>query len=290
MPFTHARNFRIRYYECDANGHLNNANYLRFMQETATDASTAGGYGEKKYTEMNRYWLIFATQVEYLLPAFTNDTVQVKTWVTDFRRASSRRSYEFTRLETNELIARAYTDWIFLNASTHQPSTIPAELGQAFYPEGLPESFPPRQPFPKAPAPPPGVYKMRLHVTWQDIDSMQHVNNANYLNYVSECGFQAVAAHDWSWERMKEEGFAIFLRRIQIQYLGQAKLGDELEIATWVSDVKRSTAMRHYTITRISDGALLTRAHTLGVWVDLATLHPVRIPVKMLEDFSTNIV
>ena len=52
MPLTHTRTFRVRYYECDANGHLTSANYLRYMQETAFDASTAAGYGIDRYDRM----------------------------------------------------------------------------------------------------------------------------------------------------------------------------------------------------------------------------------------------
>ena len=40
-PVTHTRTFRIRHYECDRYGHVNNANYIRYMQEAAMDASAA---------------------------------------------------------------------------------------------------------------------------------------------------------------------------------------------------------------------------------------------------------
>ena len=40
----HERAFRVRQYECDPYGHVNHANYLRYMQEAAFDASAAVGY------------------------------------------------------------------------------------------------------------------------------------------------------------------------------------------------------------------------------------------------------
>jgi acyl-CoA thioester hydrolase len=89
---------------------------------------------------------------------------------------------------------------------------------------------------------------------------------------------------------MLAEGIAILIRGHQIQYLRPAVLDDELVISTWVSEVRRSTAVRHYTILRVSDNALLTRVRSLGVWVDLASQRPVRIPEKMLADFAANIV
>jgi acyl-CoA thioester hydrolase len=290
MPLTHTRRFRIRRYECDAYGHLNNANYLRFMQETAFDASAAGGYTMQRYNEINRYWLIRETGIEYLCPLRYEDVVEVKTWIADFRRASSRRAYEFRFSRDGQLAARAYTDWVFLNTTTGQPASIPPELRHAFYPEGMPASFPSRQPYPKAPPPPEGVFKMRRRVAWNDIDQLQHVNNAVYLNYITECSMQVLVYHGWSWQRMATEGFGIFLRRNHIQYLQPALLDDELEIATWASNVRRATANRHYVLRRVSDGALIAQATTYSVWVDLKNGQPMRIPAGFLHDFTPNIV
>jgi acyl-CoA thioester hydrolase len=133
------------------------------------------------------------------------------------------------------------------------------------------------------------VYKTRRRVAWHDLDSAQIVNNPVYLEYVEEAGFQCIAAHGWPVTRMTAEGFAILLRRHSIQYLLPAVLGDELEIATWASGVKRSTATRHYTVTRVSDGALLCRVDSLGVWVDLAAGRPIRIPAGFMDDFAPNL-
>jgi len=289
MPISHTRRFRIRYYECDAYGHLNNANYLRLMQETAFDASAAAGYDAGQYKRMGCRWLIRATQIEYLRPVQYDDSVLVRTWIEDFRRASSRRAYEFINEKSGEIAARAFSDWVWLSLETGQPVSIPLELRQAFFPEGIPDQFPKREAFPKPPPPPPGVFAIRLKVNWRDLDMVRHVNNANYLDYVEECGFQVIAAHHWPWTRMAEQGFAILLRQNQIQYFQSALLDDELEISTWASDVRRSTATRHYMIQRVSDGALLAQVNALGVWVDLQTGRPIRIPTELLSDFATNI-
>jgi acyl-CoA thioester hydrolase len=127
-------------------------------------------------------------------------------------------------------------------------------------------------------------------VVWRDIDDAKIVNNPFTLEYIEECGFQAVAAHGWPVERMSAAGFAIFIRRHQIQYQQPARLDDELEIATWASEVRRSTAIRHYTLHRLGDGDLVARVHSLGVWIDLATGRPVRIPAEFIADFAPNLV
>ena len=50
-----------------------------------------------------------------------------------------------------------------------------------------------------------------------------------------------------------------------------------------------ATAVRHYGISRVADGALLARAHVLWVFIDLATGRPCRIPTAFLAAFAPNV-
>jgi acyl-CoA thioester hydrolase len=289
-PLTHYRDFRIRHYECDAFGHLNNANYVRYMQETAFDASAAAGFDHEKYDQLGHHWLIRETDIEYLKPVGYGDTLTVKTWVIDFHRVRSRRAYEFYLNGSEDLIAKAETDWVYLNTESGKPATIPAEMIQGFFPNGIPKQTPPRQKFKVPPSPPAGKFETHLRVTWNDLDPVQHVNNAVYLSYVEECGMQVISAHGWPVTRMMEKGFAIFIRRNQIQYRLPALLNDELVLSTWASNVRRSTARRHYVIQRKSNGAEMATIHSLSVWVSLDTGKPIRIPGEFIADFVENIV
>ncbi len=290
MPLTYTRTFRVRHYECDAYAHVNNANYLRYMQETAFDASAAAGYDLARYAEMGRSWLIRETDIEYLRPLKYGDWVEVKTWVADFKRVTSRRDYELRIAGSGDMAARAWTEWVFIDTASAHPARIPPEMTAAFFPEGAPEALPAREHAPVQPPPPPGVFRARRRVVWADLDPARHVNNSVYLNYVEDCGMQVIAAFKWPVQRMWEEGFAIIARRNRIEYLQPAVLDDELELATWASDVKRATATRHYTITRVSDGALIARVDTLGVWVNLHTGQPTRIRPDFIADFAPNLV
>jgi acyl-CoA thioester hydrolase len=100
---------------------------------------------------------------------------------------------------------------------------------------------------------------------------------------------QVIAAHNWPIQRMQAEGFAILIRRHQIEYASPALLDDELTISTWVSSVRRSTAIRHYEICRTHSGQRIATVHSLGVWVDMKSGKPIRIPDQFLDDFSPNI-
>jgi acyl-CoA thioester hydrolase len=290
MPLIHERTFRVRHYECDAYGHVNHANYLRYMQEAAFDASAAAGYDIPRYEEMGRSWWVRETDITYLQPLRYGDSVTLKTWVLDFRRIHSRRAYELCKVGSGAVVAQASTDWVFLDSQVQRPVTVPQEMIAAFFPDGPPDEVPPREPFPKSPPPPADVFKMRRRVEWRDIDEAQHVNNATYVAYLEECAVQVAKAYGWPMARMIEARFGIVARRYRIEYRLPALMSDELELSTWVSDVKRATAIRHYTIKRVADGELLARAHVLWVWVDLDTGRPIRVPADFIADFAANIV
>jgi acyl-CoA thioester hydrolase len=158
---------------------------------------------------------------------------------------------------------------------------------QAFFPEGPPQMM--RSRFPTPPSPPPDVFQLRRLVDWADVDGAQHVNNAAYLAFMEDCAMCVLAAYDWPLVRIRAESFAILARRHHIEYQQPALLGDELELATWLSDVKRTSAVRHYTVTRASDDALLARARTLLQWADAETEQPVAIPAAFLRDLAPNV-
>ncbi len=286
MPLEFCRTFRIRHYECDAFGHVNHANYLRFMQETALDASAAVGFDVQWYRRHNRAWIIRETDITYLRPLVYGDVVAIRTWVDHFDHIRSRRAYHLALAGSGEPIAQAHTDWVYMNLETDRPEVVPPEMAAAF---AAPQLRIERQHFPKAPPAPAGTFTMRQAVTWHDLDTQQHVNNANYVTYLEECSMRVGSAFGWPAQRMLKEGFAIVARRYHIQYKQPARLGDVLLIGTWASGVRRATATRHYQISRAPDGPLLARANVLWVWVDLQTGHPIRIPEQFRSDFAPNI-
>lgn len=290
MPAIHTRAFEIRQYECDLYGHLNNANYIRYMQEAALSASAEVGWDIKRYQSIGHQWLIRETEIEFLQQLTYGETVVVTTWVDDFRRVRSRRIYEFRRSGTDELVARALTDWVYINIKTDQPSHIPEVIIRAYRPEGIPDIATRRDKFPQPPQPPVGVFRLCKRVEFRDVDIAGHLNNAAYFTFIEDASTQVGRHFGWPMRRIMDAGFAIIGREIRIEYLRPAFLDDELEIATYVSHVRRATAYRHYLITRLSDGQKLARARILWVWIDLQSGRPIRVPEAFTHDFADNIV
>lgn len=283
------RVFRVRHYECDAYGHLNNVNYVRYMQEIALDASADIGWTTERYQSIGHQWLIRETNIEYLQALHWNDEVEVTTYVADFRRVQSRRHYEFRRVSDNVLVAQANTNWVYLNTETQKPARIPENMMRDFSYDSLANNAP-YEKFPNPPPVPDGVFHLQKRAEWRDIDTVGHVNNAAYMSYCEDASTQVGRELGWTMKRMIDEGFALVLRRFHIQYLQPALLDDNIVISTWVSDVKRATALRHYDLVRASDNERLARAYGMVVCFDLEKQRPMRVPQHFLDAFSANIV
>ena len=278
----HTSVFRVRQYECDAYGHLNNVNYVRFLREAIVEAGASVGYALARSAAPGWRWQTRRLDIEYLRPARYGDTVELQVSAPGGEAEWVRRACEFRLAGSGDLVAQAMVEAVPVDPVSGQPVELPRTLH-----DGQPG---PTAALPALPSPPPGVFSVRHRVTWSDLDMTRHVGDATLLEYVEACGFGVIAAHGWPAARMAAQGFAIILRRHQIENLAPAALDDELEIATWASDVKRVTATRHYTIRRVTDGTLLTRVDTLGVWVDLTSGRPIRIPPDFLADFAPNLV
>src|SRR3954454_6420100 len=79
----------------DANGHANNVEFVRWMQDAAVAHADAAGCTAATLAAAGGAWVVRSHRIEYLRPAFAGDRLAVVTWVADFRRAFSLRKYEF---------------------------------------------------------------------------------------------------------------------------------------------------------------------------------------------------
>ena len=115
----------------DANGHANNVEFVRWMQEAAVAHADAVG-GTAATLAAGGTWVVRSHRVEYLRPGLAGDRIRVLTWVADFRRAFSTRKYEFVREADGVVVARGETDWVFVDARTGRPKSIPPEFESMF--------------------------------------------------------------------------------------------------------------------------------------------------------------
>jgi acyl-ACP thioesterase len=173
-------------------------------------------------------------ELEVLEPIPMGHTLRVSTAVVGHRRIWARRLGE-CRLADDRLAALVTTDWVLLD-SRNRVVRIPEDFGVAFTnPEVRSEILR---------VPPPGdrpAYRIELRVRPSDLDPLDHVNNAVYVDWLDE----ALEGAGWS------PGTP---RTLLVEYLAPAARGDDVAVELhgrpddWRAVIRRA------------DGAELVRA------------------------------
>ena len=127
----YSKSFQIRASAIDENGHVNNVAYIQWMQEIAVEHYFSSG-GTHPRQLLGRTWVVREHKIEYLLPAFAGEEIEIRTWVENIRRVRLLRQYEFIRGSDHKLLARGETVWVYVDASTGRPLAIPKDVYGVF--------------------------------------------------------------------------------------------------------------------------------------------------------------
>ena len=129
---TYLKTFIIPQSAIDENGHVNNVAYVQWMQDIAVEHySSIGGVTAQA---PNATWVVREHRIEYLLPAFEGEEIEIKTWVENIRRVRSLRKYEFVRKTDAKLLVKGETDWVYVDTKTGRPLPIPENVSSVFNP------------------------------------------------------------------------------------------------------------------------------------------------------------
>ena len=132
MPKIFSHRFIIPTEANDANGHVNNVAYLQWMQDVATMHSDAQGCTYERYRQFDASWFVRSHHIDYLRPAFAGEEIEILTWVSTMQRTRSLRRYCFRRSVDQEVLARAETDWVYVNTGNGRPRSVDSEIRNAF--------------------------------------------------------------------------------------------------------------------------------------------------------------
>lgn len=132
MPISavYARTITIPASAIDGNGHVNNVVYVQWMQDIAVEHYASLGGIEAQGADAT--WVVRKHSVEYLLPAFEGEEIEIRTWVENIRKVRSLRMYEFARKSDGKIMVKGETDWVFVDVSTGSPKPIPGEVERVF--------------------------------------------------------------------------------------------------------------------------------------------------------------
>jgi YbgC/YbaW family acyl-CoA thioester hydrolase len=130
------------------------------------------------------------------------------------------------------------------------------------------------------------VSETHIVVRTSELDSFGHVNHAVYLNYFEHARFEALKAAGFAWAELARRGWAIFVVRIEIDYVAETRGEDQLLIRTRAESFRRtSMVLAQEMIRDDGSGTVLARARVTAVWVD-ADRKPMRVPADVQEGLT----
>ena len=229
--------YRVRFDEAGANGLLRTSALLRYAQDVAWRHSEQLGFDRAWYQSRGLGWVVRGCELEVREPIPIGHTLRVSTAVVGHRRIWARRLGE-CRLADGRPAATVTTDWVLLDAR-NRVVRIPADFGVAFTnPEVRSEIL-----RVEAPAGAPAAV-IELRVRPSDLDPLDHVNNAVYVDWLEE----ALETAGWT------QAAAALPRSYRLEYLAPAARADRVEVALY------GTAGAWTATIRREDGADLVRA------------------------------
>lgn len=132
----------------------------------------------------------------------------------------------------------------------------------------------------------PQPFILPIQVQPEHIDVMQHTNNVVYLQWVSDVAWAHSGSLGIDEAAFRAAGHGMVVRQHELTYLAATRLGEEVLLGTWLSDIDRLSMQRHYQFIRASDGATVFRGRTHFVCVDIAQGRVRRMPTSFIEAYS----
>jgi acyl-CoA thioester hydrolase len=132
-PVRFERVLQIRPEDIDELGHVNNAVYLRWVQEIATAHWRAAA---PPALQAALVWVVLRHEIDYKRPALPGDEILARTWVGAATGTRFERHTEIARRSDAVLLARATSIWCPLDAGTGRPRRIDPALHEYFQEPG----------------------------------------------------------------------------------------------------------------------------------------------------------
>lgn len=212
--------FRVRFDEAGPDGLLRTSVLLRYAQDLAWFHSAQRGFDRAWYRERGLTWLVRAAEVEVTAPMRVGDALTGTTSVVGWRRVWARRRTEFVDA-AGEPVAWVHIDWVLLDARG-APTRIPSDFDAVFGAPGVTVPLG-RVALDLAP---PTADKTIFTVRPQELDPMDHVNNAVYADWLEERILHADPDAGRSAIRA-------IPRRMRLEYARAAEPGATIVAETW---------------------------------------------------------
>lgn len=222
----------MRSYESDAWGYLPTSDILRYLEQSAVAAADDAGYGNGFHRRNNSAWVIRRMTLLVPTPVRPGEGIELATWISSFARVRGGREYR-VRNANGESVATALAEWVYINRTTFAPMALPPEVDADFDPPGAPVgTYEPPAIEASDDAQAPFEHTVRRTVQWHECDSMGHVNNANYADWLDDAMLATLEATGTDIAEQRDIGLRLHGEYYKLDYRRAARPGDQLTVAT----------------------------------------------------------
>ena len=125
-PYIHR--LEVRFRDCDPMGHVNNAVYLTYLEQTRFNHwRSLWGFGDPQTPPEMPGVILAHVEADYTRPARYGETLEIRLLVTDIGRSSFRYEYEIVD-EQGRTVLTAKTVQVMYDYRTEKPVPIPEEI------------------------------------------------------------------------------------------------------------------------------------------------------------------
>ena len=132
MRSVYTHTFAVPESSIDDYGHVNNIEYLRWMQDVATAHIASEGWTLDRYRQDRAIWVVRRHSIDYLTPAFAGERLDLHTWIEWVKDCQSVRRYLLTKEGQRRALARAETHWVCVDPESGRPRRVPEAFILAF--------------------------------------------------------------------------------------------------------------------------------------------------------------
>lgn len=119
-------------------------------------------------------------------------------------------------------------------------------------------------------------FGFRIPLRWNDFDSLGHINNVRYLEFMQDGRVALFTSMGLEREYLQQVGH--FVARTEIDYLAPISMAEsEIELVMWVEKVGGASYDLGYEV-KDKAGKICAKAKTVMVTVEIATNTVTRIP------------
>ncbi|WP_445665861.1 acyl-[acyl-carrier-protein] thioesterase [Fodinibius sp. AD559] len=238
------KEFDLRYFEMGQRGEATPVTILTLLEETAADHCLDIGHSLYDLLEKNIGWVLLSGRMVMERYPRYKEEITIKTWLSSFRTFRGTRENLIIDEEGN-IIGRAKGYWLFFDIERRRPTRIFDEILERW--EINPEESI-EVDSTEVEALDVATYRNEFVIHRFDMDSNEHVNNLQYLQ--------------WTMETIPDEIIDnCYLHAIDGNFVGEAKYGHTIESLVEPADYEQTFV---HTIRDLDSNKVCSTART--VW------------------------